>query len=233
MTHFVDLRKKVQPQVKVIREIIVQKQPWYMELAKIVAVIAIVSTVVWGISKADENVSGVATNTPDLSGIYGTVGSINGNFISLVDCAGADFTGHTTFNVDISNLQAVQTADYSPLTLADIQVGDPVTAYGIVNYTAATVIAQNIYSFSDRAPVVVDVTNATTATTTIDVATSTTTSDVVATTTDDISTTTSDVTTATTTLDSTDSFDDTTSTTTVMDNVPFESSDVSTATTTE
>ena len=201
MSNLLDLRKKVRPQIRIVRQVIIQKQPWYFELLKVAAVIVVVSTAVWGISKADEVINPASTSSPEAMGIYGTIDAIDAQNISLVNAQGTDFLGRNSFTADLSNLKDVEDSNYSPLTLADLQVGDQIIAKGFVN--GGTIDTQTIISFSQRPPLPVATTTATaaTATSTLDVVTST--SEIIstpttATSTDDIATTTSDVTSSTT-----------------------------------
>lgn len=202
MTKFLDLRKMVQPQVEVIYKTLVKRQPWYLEIAKIFSAVIIVGLVVWGISQADfEGTIFSETASPSPIGIFGTVESLNDSTLSLINAQGSEFTGHTSFTVNLSNLQKVETSDYDSRTLADVQVGDSIIAHGILNVDV--IDADSIVTFSGQTPVEPLVT-ATNVVTMLDTATSTeslaTTTPEVATTSPDTSTTTPDIT-ETTTLD--------------------------------
>jgi hypothetical protein len=184
MANLLDLSKKVQPQVKVIYHTITAPRPWYVEITKVLAVIAIVTTIVWGISKADELISQPEeAPAQEIVGVYGTVENISTttNTLSLINTQGTEYTGHSSFIVLLNNLQKVETNEYLPLTLSDIQAGDTIIARGTIN--EQTIDAESLISFTFR-PIL--------ATTTLDLATTTaTTTDLLATTTEDISSTTS------------------------------------------
>ncbi|MFA6094553.1 MAG: LamG-like jellyroll fold domain-containing protein [Candidatus Paceibacterota bacterium] len=61
MKNILDLRKKITPRVFVIERVIMKRRPWYIELAKILTVIVIVTSIVYGISRADDE---AASSTP-------------------------------------------------------------------------------------------------------------------------------------------------------------------------
>lgn len=53
MAHFLDLRNKVQPPIKVIYKTVTLSRPWYVEVLKISVAVLFVGGIVWSISKAD------------------------------------------------------------------------------------------------------------------------------------------------------------------------------------
>ena len=163
MSNFLDLSRKIEPSVKIIYRTVTTKQPWYFEVAKIVAVVAIVGTVVWGISKADEVI------TPQVI-VKATAFSISGD-ISKID---AD---NITINSDtfgVSTIEKIETADYVQLTLTQLLPGDKVIAQGVTREGVSTLYRIISFGGGTTTPIVVDLAIATsTATTTLDFATTT------------------------------------------------------------
>ncbi len=226
MAKILDLRKKVEPQVKVIYRTITTRQPWYVELSKVLAVIAIVTTVVWGITKADVPVSAKSWSA------IGLVATTTDTTISIDNARSSENASTTEYSFDISSISKVETNKYEPLILSDLKTGDKVIIQGTIEND--TMIARRVIAFisSTTATTTTATSTETLATTTVstDIATSTaSTTTEVATSTPDVSTSTDSI--ATTTDTTTD---DPTSTTT--DPVATTTPEVvteSTATTTE
>jgi len=213
MSKFLDLRNKSINQVKVVEHIIFKPRSFKVEMIKMFSIIAIVSVLGWGISNAD-NLNpfldnGIETATENFSAL-GIVSKITESKISLIDARGSDKSGNTTYSLDISNLEKVETNSYTPLIITDIKVGDKIIAQGLTN--GSTFFIKRIVSFSSAIQITEVAT--TTASTTIDTASTTTdtassTTEVSTTTEDTItteqSTTTPEVSTTTETSTTTDS----------------------------
>ena len=122
-----DLRKKIEPQVKIVERVIFQKQPWYLEVVKVFSAIIIVSTIVWGISKADDIILPVEKPESSSFSVIGTVTSVATSTITL-DIQGTNEVNTNTFTTD--TLTTIQTSKYAPLTISDIDEGDKVIIQG-------------------------------------------------------------------------------------------------------
>ena len=189
MTYILDLRKKIEPQVQVVEKIIFQKQPWYVEIAKVLLAILVVSTVVWGISKADDLIQAqVAESVPtsdNLTGIYGKVTATSTYALVLDDSNGSKYEGIDIFYADLTNLKTIKTNEDNPadLALSDINVGDTIIARGLIE--GSKIDVEDIISFSATSSKTLLPEATSTATTTEETASST------ATTTEEIATTTS------------------------------------------
>ena len=169
MKNLLDLRKQYGSDATIIEKVIFQKRPWYVEVAKVLAVVVIVGTVVWGISKADEIISPVVSAPAQTTiGIYGTVGSFATTTLTIINAQGQEVTGYSSFDVLLGNVSKIETSNYVALTLADIQIGDTIIAKGFQVGGSNVIDATSIISFSTRKPLSEDL-----ATTTLEVATST------------------------------------------------------------
>lgn len=174
MTKLLDLRDKSINKVRVVEHIIFKPRSFKVEMIKMLSIIAIVSVLGWGISNADnlnpflEN--GIETATENFSAL-GQVSEITESNITLVDARGSDKSGNTTYILDITHLEKVETSSYTPLIITDIKVGDKVITQGLTNGQAFFI--KRIVSFSTSETA--STTLPTVATTTTDVATSTTT----------------------------------------------------------
>ena len=168
MTKLLDLRDKGIGKVKVVEHLIFKPRSFKAEMIKMFSIIAIISVLGWGISHADNlnpfSDTGIETATQNFSSL-GNVSEITESTITLTDAKGSDKSGNTTYTLDISHLEKVETSAYTPLIITDIKVGDKVIAQGLTNGT--TFFIKRIVSFSS------DVKPLEVATTTVDVATST------------------------------------------------------------
>jgi len=186
MSKLLDLRDKSFDKVKVVEHIIFKPRSFKVEMIKMLSIVALVSILGWSISNADnlnpflEN--GIETATQNFSAL-GNVSEVTELTITLIDAKGSDKSGNTTYTLDISHLEKVETNSYAPLIITDIKVGDKIIAQGLTDGT--TFFIKRIVSFSS------DVQPLEIATTTVDVATSTasTTTDTASTTTDTASST--------------------------------------------
>lgn len=220
MSKLLDLRDRGIDRVKVVEKIIFKPRSFGSEMVRLFSVIVIVLAIGFGISNADNlnpfMESGIETATENFSSL-GIVSEVTESSITLTDAKGSDKSGDTTYNLDITHLEKVETNTNTPLIITDIKIGDTIIAQGLTNGTKFFI--KRIVSFGGA----VEVVNSDTATTTVDVATSTsdtastteetsggasgteemqdTNTDTVPTTTDEISTTTTDI--ATTTVEAT------------------------------
>lgn len=186
MSKLLDLRDKSFDKVKVVEHIIFKPRSFKVEMIKMLSIITVVSILGWGISHADNlnpfSDTGIETATQNFSAL-GNVSEITESSITLIDAKGSDKSGNTTYTLNISHLEKVETSAYTPLIITDIKVGDKIIAQGLTDGT--TFFIKRIVSFSS------DVKPLEVATTTVDVATSTasTTTDTASTTTDTASST--------------------------------------------
>ena len=204
MNNVLDIRKKT-PQLKVVREVIFKRRPWWQEVVKVLLVIVVVTSIVWSVSKADDTSEEVEkiTTTSNV-GFYGTVISIASTTISLS-------TSQGDIPVDISALATTETASNIQLSLSDVEVGDKVIIQGL--YDGSILMARRLISFAVTQPDE----RLTVATTTLEFATTTsmfatTTSEVATTTPETTSTTTPEVMPTTDTATTTEVFDTSTTT---------------------
>ena len=171
MANLLDLRNKVNPQVKIIYKIITQKQPWYVEFAKIAAVIVVVGTVVWGVSRADELFKTPAKNFS----AYGLISANVGSSISINEAHGSDSSEVTSYTFDVGTVNKIETNKYAPLEVSDLKIGDKIMVQGMLDNSV--IIARRIVSFTSTSTAT---TTEALASTTLEVSTttSTTTSDI-------------------------------------------------------
>jgi len=171
MSKLLDLRDSGIDKVKVIEHIIFKPRSFKIEMIKMLSVIAIVSVLGWGISNADnlnpfvEN--GIETATENFSAL-GIVSEITQTNIIISEARGSDVSGKNTYNLNITNLEKVETSGHDPLIITDIKIGDKIIAQGLTNGNIFFI--KRIVSFSTSASSILPVV----ATTTLDVATSTT-----------------------------------------------------------
>ncbi len=182
MAKILDLRKDINPRVKIIYRTITKRQPWYVEMTKVLITIAVVTTIVWGTSRADNPGN---TEVKNFSAI-GLVSNLSDKSLSIDHARSSDKTNSDNYKFDISSVQKIETDAYLAMLFSDIKVGDKVIVQGLLDNGVIT--ARRIVDFSFSSS-----TATTTATTTDETATST------ATTTDTTIDTGTDTTIATTT----------------------------------
>ncbi|MEI6480417.1 MAG: hypothetical protein WCO12_02740 [bacterium] len=129
LKNLLDLRKKVSPQIQIVEKIVLQKRSWKTEAFRLIAVIAIVSTAIYGITRADTLVQQSHVHAKNVSAI-GTVSNIGDSTISINDAKSSDDTGATSYTFDTSYITTIQTNHFLPLTLSDIKVGDNIILQG-------------------------------------------------------------------------------------------------------
>lgn len=177
--NFLNLKKRDPSEIVYVEKIVLKKRSLFFEVFRMLTIIAVASGVVWGLSNAD--IISTSTSTPIVStpaisssneiiGIYGTVTDIASTTITINDSKGSKYKNIKLFTADLTNLKSVHTnanGKETPVTLSlsDINIGDKITARGILN--GNTINTETIIDFS--------VTSSKTITT-LDVATSTATS---------------------------------------------------------
>jgi hypothetical protein len=141
------------------------------ELAKLAAVIVIVLLLSWGISSATGDDFEQATKN---FSVIGTVSALSDTTISLIDSRGSDTTVEELYNLNIEHLTKIETKEYQPLIISDVQIGDTIIAQGVTD--GSTFFITRVVSFSSTPlPPLQEIATTTPefATTTEDVATST------------------------------------------------------------
>jgi hypothetical protein len=128
--NFLDLRKKVQPQVQIIERIILQKRSWKSDLILTLSVIFVASGVIWGITKADTVIQAISRSQVKNFSVVGIVSNIDATNIYLEQAKGSDDQGKTIYTLDLSSVTKVETNQYVAITLSDIKVGDKVVIQG-------------------------------------------------------------------------------------------------------
>ncbi len=128
--NLLDLRKKAQPQIKIVERVIFQKRPWQKDVFLTLSVIFVTSLVIWGITKADTVIQSFSKPQTKNFSVSGIVINIDPTNIYIEQARGSDDEGRTSYTLDISNIKKVETSDYQPITLSDIKVGNKVVAQG-------------------------------------------------------------------------------------------------------
>ena len=198
--NLLDLRPKVEPEIKIVEKIVLKKRGFPVELFKMLVVIAVCSLIVWGISRADN----IANSAPKNFGATGIVSSIGSTTISISNAQGGD-SGVSSYTFDTQYLKKIETNDYTPVSLGEINTGDRIVAQGVS--TGGSLQVRRIVLFASP-DAIATTTDTIIATTTVDVSPTT---DVV---TPVSSSTTPDDTTASSTLDTSLSNTDTSTSTT-------------------
>ena len=139
MVNLLNLRPEPQPIVKIV----VKRRSFILESFKFLGIIAIVSGIVWGISRADET---GYTPTKNWNAM-GTIATLNGGDLTLIHATGSDGTKDTSYTVDISNTPIIQTAEYATLVISDLKVGDSIILSGTIQ--GSTITVKRIVSFSE------------------------------------------------------------------------------------
>jgi len=120
--NFLDLRPKVEPQIKIVERIVVKGRVWYVESVKIVAIIVIASGVVWGLSRADSVIAPQSTIKAKPWSTIGTITDIENTSISV---------DNTSYGLNSSStLLKIETKTYGILAITDLALGDRVILQG-------------------------------------------------------------------------------------------------------
>jgi len=175
MPNILNLRKEPKPII--IEKVIQEKRVWWLEVLKMVTVITVVSSVVYGISKAAD-VTPAQAAIQNFSAL-GTVSAVSTSSLSISGAHSSDKTRNTSYTFDLFGVKKIENRKYVQLSIYDITVGDEVVVQGIEK--EGKIDIKRIISFSST----------TTSSHLVD-ATSTSATSTVATSTDTISTSTSD-----------------------------------------
>ncbi|MDD5165674.1 MAG: hypothetical protein PHG25_04055 [Candidatus Pacebacteria bacterium] len=174
MPNLLNLRR--QPESIIIEKVIRAPKIWCHEVLKMVAVVAIVSIVVYGVSRADTmtNAGGTGKNFSAI----GIVSTVSPNELTLADVHSSDKTDNTLYTFAVNSSIKVETKSYVPFSFSDIKVGDQIIVQGLQK--DGEIALRRIISLTSVA---------TTSDLVVDTATSTaTTTDATATTTDSMAT---------------------------------------------
>jgi len=210
MGRLLDLRKKSIEKVRVVEHIVFKPRSFKFEMVKMLSVIAIVTTVGFGISNADDIpivrdfVQNKQSQSPETLSVMGVTESIDlENRILVI----GNINGQPNFsynvaidNISINRNDKTQTKTFikdrngAEISLVNIEVGNTIIVKGFLN--GDTISAHTVIALLDIEKVEIEI-----ATTTLDVN--------IATSTDDVASTTI----ATSTTDATSTLDTATSTT--------------------
>ena len=151
MPNFLDLRKKIQPQILVVEKVVFKRRSIALEFFRILAIIGVVSVSVWGISNASDSTtltdqSNGQTNIVENFGAIGTVSNINEKSISVDNARDVNGgAGISSYSFDVGSLETIQTDHYQNLQLSDIEIGDNVIVQG--TKTGDQIVIEKIYSY--------------------------------------------------------------------------------------
>ena len=148
--NFLDLRKKVSPQVQIIERVIIQKRSWKSDLFLTLSVIFVASGIIWGISKADTIIQSIVHSQTKNFSVVGIVSNIDATNIYLEQAKGSDDQGKTSYTLDVSSVTKIETNQYASITLSDIKVGDKVVIQG--KEDGGNITIKRIISFGLVAP---------------------------------------------------------------------------------
>ena len=206
MPNFLNLKKKDPSDIVYVEKIILKNRSLSVELFRMLTIIAVASGIVWGISNADEFIN--STTTPEAKvqnfSVVGTIGEVATTTSSIIlnNAKGSDDSGNTTYIVDTSNVNDVETNHFVAISLSDLKAGDNIIAQGVERgsvfqiykiYSYGTAPATGILEADTTDDVATSTDATTTATTTPDIASTT------ATTTDDLASSTATTTDGTST----------------------------------
>ena len=197
--NLLDLREKTKPEVVFVERIVLKNRLWYIEAIKTLAIIIVVSAVVWGVSNAESFIAPLKSQQEVKNfSAMGTVSDIATTTISINNAKGSDGSGKSsyTFDIDPLVLPTIKTKNDTDISFQDINIGDRIITQGVDDSGNISIL--KIISLSTS--------------TTKDIATST---DVVATTTDAATTSTPTNASSTDTSTSSTSTDETSSSTVI------------------
>ncbi len=137
-----------------------------------VTVITVVSSIVYGISKADIT---IPTSSVQSFSAFGTVSDMSPEVISIENARSSEKAGAVSYTFKLTDVKKIENRIHVALLMSDIHVGDKIVAMGMSNDGAVTI--NRIISFSSTATtsdvVAIPLTASTTATSTLENATST------------------------------------------------------------
>ena len=166
------LNLRPEPKPIIIEKVIQAKRIWWLEILKMVTVITVVSSIVYGISKADVTSTIPAIQNFSARGIVSDVALVS---LSIEDANSSDKSGNTFYTFDVSNVKKIENRTYVPLRISDIHTGDQVVVQGLLEDGIITI--RRIISLSSTATtsdiVVTPLATSTVATSTLEIASST------------------------------------------------------------
>ena len=158
-----------------------RKRAVSMAFSIALATTLVISSVMWGVSKADTFPLGFLSqeDKPDqnfsASGIVSSVSTVFGTYMYIDQASASDNTGKTTFGFSVDKVNKIETVDYTPLTISDIKVGDQIIVQGLIK-SSGTIEAYRIISFATSTATSTE--DATSTASTTATSTSTTTDDI-------------------------------------------------------
>lgn len=115
-------------------------------LFKITSTIVVVMVLGWGISSfAEDDIKSATLNFS----VMGTVSEVSDKYLKLTDAKGSNNSGVTSYDLNISYLEKIETSKKDSIVLSDIKAGDRIIAQGLTN--GSTFFIKRIISFSSVA----------------------------------------------------------------------------------
>jgi hypothetical protein len=150
--HLLDLRETLEPQIKIVEKIVIQRRSLKRDLFMIFSVMFIASGIIWGISKASNfDVINSFEDTPpqnfSASGIVSNVTNLFGKYITIEEATGSDDSGKSSYSFGTNKVKKIENADYVPLKLSDIKIGDKIVVQGLLK-EGGDIEAYRIISFT-------------------------------------------------------------------------------------
>ena len=145
--NLLDLRPKVEPEIKIVERIVLKKRGFPVELFKMLVVIAVCSLIVWGVSKATNNGSNSNSSivTAKNFSVMGIVTGVGSSSISINSATGGELNV-SSYTFDTTYADKIVTNDMIPILLSNIQQGYRVLAQG-VEVSDGTIVIHRIVSF--------------------------------------------------------------------------------------
>lgn len=144
------------------------------KLFRISTTVVIVLILSWGVSSvADDNIKSATNNFSAM----GLVSDISDDSLEIKEARGSDKSGKTTYDLNIDNLEKIQTNKNEPINFTDIKEGDRIIVQGLTN--GSTFFIKRIITFTSTAKPVATTTATTTESDVVSTSTATTTEDVV------------------------------------------------------
>ena len=113
------------------------------KLFKVSTTVAIVLLLSWGVSSvADDDIKSATNNFSAM----GLVSEISEDSLEISEAKGSDKSGKTSYDLNIDNLEKIQTNKNETLNLVDIKEGDKVIVQGLTN--GSTFFIKRIISFT-------------------------------------------------------------------------------------
>lgn len=148
--HILNLKKKVSPII--IEKIIIKDESVQSRILRTVFSIAVVFSIVWGVTKAEEIISEMLPQEeiePTVSfSLAGLIKEVYSDKIVLTRAVGVD-SDINVFEIDIvANEQIIETNTYEKILVADLLVGDKVIVQGLKR--DGKFFSRRIISFATR-----------------------------------------------------------------------------------